>query len=74
MLPVARHSLDADGALVWRNGEQYNGWAAKVADTLEDIIGSELAAWAPESYGDLDGVETRIPTIVLNEDFAGWRD
>lgn len=56
-------------ALIWQKGEQQNGWADKVAGNLEeDITGSELAAAHPESYGDLDGIDTRIPTIVLNED------
>jgi hypothetical protein len=61
-------------ALIWRTGDSQNGAGAPAAGTLEDITGSELAEAHPESYGDLDGVEAHIPTIVLEEEFPGWRD
>jgi hypothetical protein len=61
-------------ALVWHKDEHQNGASAPVAGDLEDITGNELAELHPESYGDLDGVEAPIPTIVLEEGFPGWRD
>lgn len=61
-------------ALIWRRDDPQNGAGAPIAGNLEDITGSELAAAHPESYGGLDGVEARIPTIVLEEGFPGWRE
>jgi len=61
-------------ALIWRRGDPQNGAGAPIAGNLEDITGSELATNYPESYSDLEGIELGIPTIVLEEDFAGWRD
>lgn len=61
-------------ALIWRNDEHQNGASPPAAGYLEEMGGSELAETHPESYGDLDGVDSRIPTIVLEEGFPGWRD
>jgi hypothetical protein len=60
-------------ALIWAK-DRRTDWDDQVAGNLEDITGSELAAAHPESYGELDGIEAPIPTIVLNEHFTGWRE
>ncbi len=66
---VTGPSTDGDVAFIWVNGLE-EGWGGDVAGELQEIKGDDLAN--REVYADLKGVDALIPTIVLNEEFAGW--
>ena len=59
-----------DVAFIWVSGHD-QGWEDKVVGELHDIEGDVLAS-EREVYADLKGVKDKIPTIVLNKDFADW--
>lgn len=59
-----------DVAFIWVSGHD-QGWEDKVVGELQDIEGDVLAS-EREVYADLKGVKDKIPTIVLNKDFADW--
>lgn len=59
-----------DVAFIWVNGHD-QGWEDRVVGELQDIEGDVLAS-EREVYADLKGVKDKIPTIVLNKDFADW--
>jgi hypothetical protein len=60
---------EGDVAFIWVNGLE-EGWGDGIAGELQEIKGDDLAN--REVYADLKGVDALIPTIVLNEEFAGW--
>lgn len=59
-----------DVAFIWVNGHD-QGWEDNVVGELQDIEGDVLAS-ERDVYSDLKGVKDKIPTIVLNKDFADW--
>lgn len=59
-----------DVAFIWVNGHD-QGWQDNVVGELQDIEGDVLAS-EREVYADLKGVKDKVPTIVLNKDFADW--
>jgi hypothetical protein len=61
-------SKDGDIAFLWVSGVA-EGWTDETVGELQDIKG-DLLAGKGEAYAELKGVETPIPTIVLNKDFA----
>lgn len=60
---------DGDVAFIWVKGLE-EGWGDDIAGELQEIKGDDLAN--REVYADLKGVDALIPTIVMNEEFAGW--
>ncbi len=61
-------------ALVWNHLEQNraSGWTEETAGDLQRITGKVLGETYPDTYEHLKDVESEIPTIVLNEEFAPW--
>lgn len=62
-------------ALVWNQLEcqKDSGWTEETAGDMQQLSGAALAAYDEALYGNLKDVDTDIPTIVLNEDYALWR-
>lgn len=59
-----------DVAFIWVTGHEYD-WEDNIVGELRDIEGDLLAS-EREVYADLKGVKDKIPTIILNKDFADW--
>jgi hypothetical protein len=62
-----------DVALVWDRPNENNEWGEDVVGELQEMKGDDLAKLRPEEYADLDGMQEKVATIVLNEEFPGLK-
>lgn len=56
-------------ALVWKNEDDVDGWDAATVGEVDMVPAKDLAEERPE-YKDLAGIDTEIPTIVLNRTYS----
>ena len=61
---------DGEVAFVWVPGRKME-WENEVVGTFEELTGDQLSAYGGE-YAALAGDPNKVPTIILNQDFADW--